>query len=716
VKISNNKLFFGAIALMLLFSILALEYKVFVYFGLTILGLFAFVFWKERAISEIRGKERSEKMFRNLIESMPDSILIVNEKGRIVFINQKTERQFGYGRNDLIGKPVEILMPEEHWLSHIHHMRLIGNETGEILVGAGMELTATKKGGGIFPAEIHLSSLQTEAGLFVSVSVRDISDRIKSEAMLKKSEENFRMLLSNVDDYAIFMVDINGLVASWNSGAEHIKGYSADEIIGRPIEVFYSEEDIKRGEPRFNLEMAREHGRYEKEGWRVRKDGSRFFADVIFTALVDENGNLQGYSKVIRDITERKKAQKKLEFLSLQIERSNDAKEQCYVSNEDYYEPLDLWQENHIYPSADVLSVYIRDITEKKKAEQQKEFDNNNLSALINNTEDLMWSVDKNLKLITFNNAFNRTVRLSSGVSLVKGGDILSTQFTEEQLARYKIFYARALSGETFTFIDHFDHPVEFWSEISFYPIRRADIVIGTACFSRNITARMKAEKALLAMEQEIMSQKVQEQKKITRAVINAQEKERNHLGQELHDNISQILVSAKIFLGSTVNKNEQIRELIKFPLELIDNSIQEIRSLSSRHVTPLKEIDLEELVTTQLHKLSENTAIKTSFEYYVPEGYINDDLKLNIYRIIQEQTNNILKYANAENVDISIRTDRNTLEIVTTDDGKGFDVHSKRNGIGISNMMNRIESFNGKMIIQSALDQGCKIQVIIPY
>ncbi len=402
---------------------------------------------------------------------------------------------------------------------------------------------------------------------------------------------------------------------------------------------------------------------------------------------------------------------------SITYETFNTAmKEQRYMHSIDYYAPLGLWQENFIYPSPDGLSVFIRDISEMKRAERQKEFDRNNLDALINNTNDLMWSMDKDFKLITFNDAFNKLIRLVSGKPLAQGDNILSAQFTEDQLERYKTFYERALSGETFTIIDHFSYPTEFWSEISFYPIRKDDHVIGTACFSRDITERKKTEKALQEMELEILNQRVQEQKKIARAIINAQEKERKHIGQELHDNISQILVSTKMFLGAAGSGNEVLKELIKYPLELIDSSIQEIRSLSSKNVTPLKNVDLRELVQLLLDKLRENTAIKTVFVCNVANKDIHDDLKLNIYRIIQEQTNNIVKYAAPRNVSISIQKERKMLRIIVEDDGKGFDVNKKRKGIGISNMMNRIESFNGDMIIESAPGSGCRIAITIPY
>src|SRR5438094_209673 len=125
---------------------------------------------------------------------------------------------------------------------------------------------------------------------------------------LKPGEEEFRLLVESIKDYAIFMIDATGHILSWNKGAEKIKGYSASEVLGKHISIFYTEQEIQKGEPENNLKKTKEKGRFETENWRVRKDGSRFWADIVFTALYDEQGNLKGFAKVIRDITEQKKA------------------------------------------------------------------------------------------------------------------------------------------------------------------------------------------------------------------------------------------------------------------------------------------------------------------------------------------------------------------------------------------------------------------------
>jgi PAS domain S-box-containing protein len=300
---------------------------------------------------------------------------------------------------------------------------------------------------GLFTTEFGASILVLSIiGVFITIiwyntqllNRRDVLRKSTYQALLE-SEERFRMLVSSVKDYAIFMLTPDGLVLSWNEGAERIKGYKAEEIIGRHISCFYTDEEAKRGEPAHNLSRAREEGRFEQEGWRVRKDGSQFWADIIFTAIHDTNGQVVGFSKVTRDITESKKIteqigrfntdleeqiRKKTGELTSIFERINEAfialdsnfcftyiskkaaalirqdpapligkcvwevfpdavgtttydaltramAEQVPVVNTDYYAPLDLWQENHIYPSPDGLSIFIRNITEQKKTEKK---------------------------------------------------------------------------------------------------------------------------------------------------------------------------------------------------------------------------------------------------------------------------------------------------------------------------------------------------------
>ena len=233
--------------------------------------------------------------------------------------------------------------------------------------------------------------------------------------------------------------------------------------------------------------------------------------------------------------------------------------------------------------------------------------------------------------------------------------------------------------------------------------------------FIRDITERKQAEANLKAMETRMHEQQLQEQKKISRAVIKAQEAEKNHIGQELHDNITQILAGTKMFLSTAAKKNESLREVLAYPMELIDNSIAAIRSLSHKQVTPLKNIDLKAMVQKLLEDLRVDAITAFNFNYVVSIKLLSDDFKLNIYRIIQELLNNIQKHATAENVDISIKNEGDNIVVTVSDDGKGFEPVSKRKGIGISNIMHRVELYNGKLILRSSPGNGCKIRILMP-
>jgi PAS domain S-box-containing protein len=255
----------------------------------------------------------------------------------------------------------------------------------------------------------------------------------RTREILRQSEERFRLLVEGVKDYAIFMLDPRGHITTWNEGARRIKGYEAEEIVGEHFSVFYTEEDVERGHPEEELRVAEAEGSYEEEGIRVRKDGSTFWANVLITALWDEEGSLRGFAKVTRDITERKEAEERERVLAQEraareqatdiLESISDAfyavdrqwrftyvnrrAEELWGRSRDELLGKNVWEEfpeargseSHrqierameegtttefetespvlgawvavrAYPSREGLSVYFRDVTERKRAEE----------------------------------------------------------------------------------------------------------------------------------------------------------------------------------------------------------------------------------------------------------------------------------------------------------------------------------------------------------
>ncbi len=262
---------------------------------------------------------KSRALFENLFESSPDAIVEANREGLIVRVNAQVESMFGYTRGELIGQPVNILVPERFRTAHITHQQSYHAAPHTRPMGAGLELYGRRKDGSEFPIDIMLSTLQAEGESLALAVVRDVTMRKQVEDALRRSEEQFRSIVNSVEDYAIFLLDAYGRITTWNPGAERIKGYRPEEIIGRDVECFYTEEDIARGKPREALRLAASLGRYEDEGWRIRKDGSRFWADVVITAIRDKNGELIGFSKVTRDLTVRKQTE---DALMLELTKS----------------------------------------------------------------------------------------------------------------------------------------------------------------------------------------------------------------------------------------------------------------------------------------------------------------------------------------------------------------------------------------------------------
>lgn len=402
---------------------------------------------EQRRTEEALRESRAE--FQALVESAPDAIVSVNDTGQIVLVNSLTEKMFGYSREELLGMPVEILIPARYQHSHVRHRAIYQEFPSTRPMGIGLDLAGRRKDGTEFPVEISLSPIPTqEGGLVVSIIrditermrasqelkeqaqrlqeqanlielahdtiiVRDMRDRIlfwnhgaeeaygwsKEQAMgmvtheflktesresledirstlldkgqwegelvhatcdgnritvssrqvlqknangepraileinrditarklaeeqLSESEARFRTLVQQVRDYAIFGLDPQGHVTSWNIGAERLNGYSTDEIVGKHFAIFFPPQDVAAGKPVQELRRAALEGRYEEEGKRVRKDGSQYWADVVVTALRDPNGNLRGFSKVLRDSTARKLAEEEIHNLNRELEQ-----------------------------------------------------------------------------------------------------------------------------------------------------------------------------------------------------------------------------------------------------------------------------------------------------------------------------------------------------------------------------------------------------------
>jgi len=274
-----------------------------------------------RRVAFASGLFLGDVTVRTLLESLPVGCIILDGSGTILLVNNRTEQMFGYAKEELMGKPHAVFLPERFRTVHEEHMARFFAEPAAIPMPHSLDVTALRRDESEFPVSIDLGSIETGNGVHFLAFVSDITIRKQFERRLRESEELFHLQTEQVRDYAIFTIDPQGIVLNWNAGAERLKGYRAEEIIGRHFSCFYSEEARNAGKPEANIKKAADEGQVADEGWRIRKDGSRFWAEVIITALHDENGNLLGFSKVTHDITERKQAEKALKQIEWMLSK-----------------------------------------------------------------------------------------------------------------------------------------------------------------------------------------------------------------------------------------------------------------------------------------------------------------------------------------------------------------------------------------------------------
>jgi len=261
---------------------------------------------------ELQSLEGSAEL-RAVTDSIRDyAIFLLDPSGRVLTWNTGARQLKGYAPGEIIGQSFHRFYTEEDRLAGRPQRLLRIAATEGRVEDEGWRV---RKDGSHFWADVVLSAIfgaDGEVRGYVKVT-RDLTDRRRVEEQLKQSEERLRLMIHSVKDYAIFLLDRGGHVVSWNSGAERLKGYSAGEIIGRHFSIFYPRDDVESARPQRELEIAATTGRFEEEGFRLRKDGSRFWASVVLTAVRTPQGELVGFTKVTRDVTERKRAAQQLE-------------------------------------------------------------------------------------------------------------------------------------------------------------------------------------------------------------------------------------------------------------------------------------------------------------------------------------------------------------------------------------------------------------------
>ncbi|AKD58532.1 histidine kinase [Spirosoma radiotolerans] len=298
-------------------------------------------------MQEAHQLRQQEDRYRLMVEGVRDyAIFMLDPEGYILTWNEGAKRIKGYAASEIIGKHFTTFYTAQDLADEKPVRELaIAIQTGKY----EEEGWRVKKNGSVFWANVVITALFNDQNQHIGFSkvTRDLTERRQTHEALRQSEEQYRSLVEQVSDYGIFMMDEKGRVINWNEGAKRINGYLAAEIIGKYFSIFYPQEAILNGKPAHELTVALETGKYEEEGWRVRKDGSLFWASIVITAIYNSEGVHIGFSKVTRDLTERKQAEQSLResydryrLLTVELQRSNeDLQRFAHVASHDLKEP-----------------------------------------------------------------------------------------------------------------------------------------------------------------------------------------------------------------------------------------------------------------------------------------------------------------------------------------------------------------------------------------
>lgn len=255
---------------------------------------------------------QSEPLLQAVIDTMIDGVILIDHGGIVRLYNPACEKLFGYKPDEVLGHNVKMLMPAPYHQEHDGYIRHYQHTGEKRIIGIGREVIGRRKDGGEFPFELAVAEANNDGvPMYIGV-IHDLTQRRSSEAAQRRSEDTFRLLVEAVEDHAIFLVDPEGRVASWNDGARRLLGFADETVLGQGMDLFHPAEPEQAEQL---LRQAAADGRAALEGWRYRKDGSRFWANISLTAVHDALGGTTGYTKIIHDVTERRRAEEMREQL-----------------------------------------------------------------------------------------------------------------------------------------------------------------------------------------------------------------------------------------------------------------------------------------------------------------------------------------------------------------------------------------------------------------
>jgi PAS domain S-box-containing protein len=606
----------------------------------------------------------------DIFSAAPDGIVVVDDAGCIASVNQLAAAMFGYAPGELVGLPIETLLPERYRAGHVENRKAFTEHPSRRPMGLALSLYGRRKNGEEFPVDISLNHQRDEQGnLRVVAFVRDVTARRRMEDGLQAAEENFKLLVEGVGDHAIFMLDPAGRVMTWNSGAERIKGWSADDIIGRHFAIFYVTEEVAAGQPERDLERAAADGRAQSEGWRRRASGQRFWAETTISAMRGPDGTLRGFAKVTRDRTEHHHVRARLESIG--------ELNQAALENRPEVELLELVVGRvRAMTGATLVAAWAPRIDDVFEAVSAVGDGAGALSGTTVDADSVVMSVA-------------RSARPEYVTDL--RGDPRGLKVYADAGLRSALFLPLQAEGETFAVI------VVAQARDS-EPLQPHDIDLLQA-FAIHASASLAFARARRDVEQlQLVS-------------------ERERIARDLHDSVIQRLFAVGLSLEATGRRPQaEIQERLQQAVGDIDDTIRSIRTSIFTLQTRIEET--KGLRGQVLQVVSELTAV-LGFEPSVRfEGPVDtvatNELTDNVVAVLREALTNTARHAHATAVNVTI-TAADEFVVTVADDGTGADAFERPGGRGVTNLAGRAQNLGGTAVVESVTPHGTRVEWRVP-
>jgi PAS domain S-box-containing protein len=599
-----------------------------------------------------------------IYDSAPFGIIVTDTQGRCLRANATYRRMTGFGDDELRGETLESLThPDDRpRLAALLQELLSGREDMFTLVTRyrvrdGAQLWAR--------ISVSLHRDGNGAAFCLFARIENITERRQDKELLRPGAEPFHLLVESVTDYAIYMLDPTGRVASWNVGAERIKGYQAHEIIGQHFSRFYPREEVELGAPERELQAAIAHGRFENECWRLRKDGTRFWANAVITPMHDVAGTLRGFAKVTRDLTARRELE----------ERLRD-------SEQTFRELVDILP----------IAVYACDA--------QGRIDIYNRRAVE------LWG--RLPRQGTDPDLFCAAYRLYT-----PGG----TQLSRADCPMGEVLRTGAAVTDREIVVERSDGSRRTVIVNSIPRSDRHGTLTGAINCLLDITDRKRAERTLQDYAGQLHV--------LSRRLVELHEDDRQALSRELHDRVGQNLTALNINLGIVLGQlPDAVRRLVAARLmdsqQLVMDTVDSITDVMADLRPPL--LDDYGLIAA-LQSIAEQFSRRTGIETVVigPDHIerLPHQVEISLCRIVQEALTNLAKHAQANHVEIELTLTETQITLAVADDGVGFvpgaqPEPSGRAGWGMLTMRERAVAMGGTLAIDSAPGRGTRVTVAL--